>query len=1029
MRSIPQSSTLARRHRCRKTPQVHSEAFLSGARPALAELLLRDYGLSGELTPLPGECDVNLRLATDDTTLLVKVQAESGSRDELELQIAALEHVAAADATLPVPRVVRTRAGAPCSRLMTDGRARLVWIATWLPGELLAIRDDVPPALCERLGGALARLDRALADFADKRADRTFKWDLRQAMWIRPHVHAIDDPELREMVATVCAEFERHTAPALQHVRTAVVHNDANDHNVLLRGDDLAGLIDFGDLCRSALVAEVAIAASYTAMHMPDPLVAIDAVTRGYHAELALTGDELALVVPLVEARLAVSITNSEVQRQRRPDDPYVSVSRADAERVLRRIHGRSHAVAAERLRLACGLRPGAQAARVAAFLREAGSAFRPVLPVSSAAVLDLSFASTTGGDDPNRFDVEQAAERIARQMQRGGHPVAIGRYAEPRPIYTDAVFGGGQPNASRRTVHLGVDVFCAAGSEVAAPLPGRVAMRTTCSAALDYGGVVVLAHELPDGTRFGTLYGHLAPASIERLQIGDAIAAGEAFAALGTTEENGGWPPHLHFQVLASDPDRLSAVPWGVADPDDLAAHLLVHPDPSPLLGLDERARYVDPYPDLAERRRARFAGNLRTSYERPLRLVRGHRHFLFDAEGRRFLDAYNNVPHVGHCHPRVVRAVQEQTALLATNTRYLHDGMQRYADRLRELLPPPLSVFFFTASGSEANELALRLARKHTGGHDVCVMDHGYHGHTNAAMAMSPYKFRQAGAPPKPDWVHVTVQPDVYRGRYRGDGAGTRFAAEVARVVGEVAAGDRGLAAYLCECLPSVGGQLELPGGFLRDVYAAVRQAGGVCIADDVQTALWRTGENCFGFEPQAVVPDVLVLGKPLGNGFPLGAVATTRAIADSFADGPEFFSTFGGSTVAMAAGLAVLDVMRDEQLAANAQRTGERILTGLRELHRRHACIGDVRGRGFFLGVELVRDPERRTPDPEAAAFVKNSLRRRRVLIGTDGPFDNVLKIRPPMSFDAVAADCLLAELDRAFTALEASATGSR
>ncbi len=498
-------------------------------------------------------------------------------------------------------------------------------------------------------------------------------------------------------------------------------------------------------------------------------------------------------------------------------------------------------------------------------------------------------------------------------------------------------------------------------------------------------------------------------------------LQAGDDFAQLGEAANNGGWPPHLHLQLLAADPRALPDVPRGVCCPDDLDAHRTVYPDPSALLGLtDERAVWRDAEGGLAAGREARFAANLKTSYDAPLALVRGWRHLLFDSSGRRYLDAYNNVPHVGHCHPHVARAIAEQTKKLATNTRYLHEGMHRYAERLRRLLPDALEVFFFTPSGSEANELALRLVQRHTGRQDVCVMDHGYHGHTTATMGLSAYKFRQAGAPPQPDWVHVTTQPDVARGEHRGADAAERYARAVSAEIAAVAARRGGVAGYLCECLPSVGGQLELPEGFLRAAYEATRAAGGLCIADDVQTALWRTGEYAFGFERQGVLPDVLVLGKPLGNGFPIGAVVTTRAVAASFSEGPEFFSTFGGSTVAMAAGNAVLDVLEGEGLAENARAVGDQLLEGLKLLQARHPVVGDVRGRGLFLGVELI-DPEDGGPAAPAASAIKNALRARRVLIGTDGPHDNVLKIRPPMSFDALAADLLLDELGQALRAL--------
>ncbi|MEM9058100.1 MAG: aminotransferase class III-fold pyridoxal phosphate-dependent enzyme, partial [Pseudomonadota bacterium] len=372
----------------------------------------------------------------------------------------------------------------------------------------------------------------------------------------------------------------------------------------------------------------------------------------------------------------------------------------------------------------------------------------------------------------------------------------------------------------------------------------------------------------------------------------------------------------------------------------------------------------------------------------------------------------AYNNVPHVGHCHPAVVRAATAQMRRLNTNTRYLHDAALAYADRLTALMPDELSVCFFVNSASEANELALRLARAHTQARDTLVMEHGYHGNTTGALDISPYKFRHLDGPPP--WVHVTPQPDVYRGEYRGADAGARYAARVSECLQTLAANGRRPAAYVCEAVPSVGGQIVLPDGFLARVYDAVRAAGAVCICDDVQTGLGRLGVSLWGFEPGGVVPDIVVLGKPLGNGHPLAAVVTRPAIAESFGAQVEFFSTFGGNTVSCAVGLAVLDVLAEEDLVAGARRTGERLSQGLRELMADHALIGDVRGMGLFLGVELVTDRDARTPATRQATYVKNRLRERRVLIGSEGPHDNVLKIRPPMSFDGAAADALLERL---------------
>jgi 4-aminobutyrate aminotransferase-like enzyme len=373
--------------------------------------------------------------------------------------------------------------------------------------------------------------------------------------------------------------------------------------------------------------------------------------------------------------------------------------------------------------------------------------------------------------------------------------------------------------------------------------------------------------------------------------------------------------------------------------------------------------------------------------------------------------------VPHVGHSHPRVVQAAQAQLALLNTNTRYLHDTILRYAERLTAAMPEPLRVCFFVNSASEANELALRLARTHTGRRDLIVLDAAYHGHTTTLIDISPYKFNGPGGTGARPWVHSAPVPDDYRGPYKRDdpAAGAKYARHVAELVDGLRAGGRGLAGFIAESLPSVGGQLVLPPGYLAEVYRHVRAAGGICIADEVQVGFGRLGTHFWGFEMQGVVPDIVVLGKPIGNGFPLGAVVTTPAIAASFDNGMEFFSTFGGNPVACAAGLAVLVVLRVERLQERAQQVGAGLLAGLRTLMLRHAVVGDVRGAGLFLGAELVRDRVTLEPAADAAAYVVNRLRECGILAGTDGPYHNVIKIRPPMPFDAGDAEALTTTLD--------------
>ena len=394
---------------------------------------------------------------------------------------------------------------------------------------------------------------------------------------------------------------------------------------------------------------------------------------------------------------------------------------------------------------------------------------------------------------------------------------------------------------------------------------------------------------------------------------------------------------------------------------------------------------------------RRRLLGRNLSVAYEKPLNIVRGEMQYLYDDEGRRYLDAYNNVAHVGHCHPKVVAAGRQQMKLLNTNTRYLSELIVRYAERLIATLPQSLSVCYFVNSGSEANELALRLARAHTKARDLIVLDHAYHGNTTTLIDISPYKHDGPGGVGPPSWVHKVPLP-----------ASSDDAQGIVDVVTRMTSGVCG---FIAESMPSVAGQIVLPDGYLEKVYEAVRASGGVCIADEVQTSYGRIGTHFYAFEKYGVAPDLVVLGKPIGNGHPIGAVITTQAIAESFDNGMEFFSTFGGNNVSCAIGLKVLEVVQEEKLQLHALKVGERLLSGLRELQRRHEIIADVRGSGLFLGVELVHDG---TPATEEAKRIVNRMREEGILFGTDGTSHNVLKIRPPMPFSNADADQLLSTL---------------
>ena len=715
------------------------------------------FGIEGRAQRLDGEYDENFRIDAGDRTYVLKVAAATERPDLVDLQVAALRHLRQGNA-----RVASTE---------IDGVTRWVRLLDFLPGVLLADVSPQSAHLLRSLGARVASTDTALGDFDHPAAHRELQWDLLRAGELRADARRIPDERRRAIATSLLARIELEVLPVAERLPRSVIHGDPNDYNVIVEGDRVAALIDFGDVVHTATVCDLAIACAYAMTGKNDPLGAATHVVAGYEAERPLEDVERRLLFPLILARLAMSVVISAARKERAPGEAYYTVH-------------------------------------------------------------------------------EQRAWNVLEQL-----------------------------------------------------------------------------HEMPF--------------EIAR---------------------------HVLFPAATSDSAALLA------------------------------------------RRRTLLGANLSLSYTEPLHIVRGWKQYLYDVDGRELLDAYNNVAHVGHSHPRVVEAVARQMAVLNTNTRYLHENVLRYAERLTSTLPEPLRVCWFVNSGSEANELALRLARAFTKRHDVIVMEGGYHGNTQRMIEVSPYKFDGPGGEGRSPDVHVVPIPDAYR-------RGITDASHVADVVAAMQRQGRAPSAFLVESLPSVAGQIVLPPRYLREAFAAVRSAGGVCVVDEVQVGLGRVGSTFWGFELQDAVPDIVVLGKPSGNGHPLGAVITSHEIAASFANGMEYFNTFGGNPVSMAAGLAVLDVLEDEGLQQNALRVGGHLLERLRELQSRHEIIGDVRGAGFFIGVELVRSRATLEPATRETSRVVNALKDAGILTGTEGPHHNVIKIRPPMCFDQGNADFLVDRLARA------------
>jgi 4-aminobutyrate aminotransferase-like enzyme/Ser/Thr protein kinase RdoA (MazF antagonist) len=867
------------------------------------------FGVEGALSPLAGERDRNYRLTTPAGERYV-LKLHHDDRD-LDLQDAALRHVGG---RVPAPRLVARK-----------GLARLL---SWVGGRPWPEVEPTAERL-HALGRAVATVDAALRDFEHPEMKRPHRWNVATA----PEAAAIELAQLPHQV----------------------IHNDANEHNVLVDGEAI-GLIDFGDIAWAPRVCGLAVACAYAGLGHADPLRAVLPLVRGYDEVTPLQPPELAVLFGLIRARLAMSVRIAAEQHAQAPENEYLLISQDAVAPALRALDATDPDLAHFRLRGAVGFEPVPHARAVRQYFESGRGGAVSVLDVDVATAPAITFDMTGEQVD---------ADPLAR-VAEAGVPFGIGRYGEPRHIYTADQFREGEP----RTIHLGCDLFQPAGARIRAPLAGTVLHATYNPLPLDYGGVAILEHATDHGVPFFTLYGHMDPESLAAP--GTQLQPGDVVGELGTEAVNGGWPPHVHFQLLTHLAGMGTDV-YGVAPASEADLWKSISPDPNLILGRPEgiTARTPRSRDAIAARRRTTLSRALSLAYDEPLEIVRGDGAHLYDAHGRPFLDLVNNVAHVGHCHPRVVEAGQRQMAVLNTNTRYLHPAIAEYTRRLLELLPDPLRVCFLVNSGSEANDLALRLAYAHTGARDVLVLEHGYHGHLSSTIALSPYKFRGE----RPERTRVCALPV----------GGVDGIASVAEQLQGVAP-----AAFFAESLQGCGGQIVYPDGYLAEAFALVREAGGVCVADEVQVGLGRVGSHVWGFETQGAVPDVVTLGKPLGNGHPLAAVVTTPEVARSFETGMEYFNTFGGNPVSCEVGLAVLDVLRDEGLQAHARRRGEQLRVGLRAVE--HPAIADVRGLGLFLGVEL--------DTRERAHAVKEALKARGVLISTDGPQENVLKIKPPL-----------------------------
>ncbi|MEL7119213.1 MAG: aminotransferase class III-fold pyridoxal phosphate-dependent enzyme [Bacteroidota bacterium] len=983
--------------------------------------LAQHYGLQEIISTqqLAGEFDLNFRVQTNEETYLVKIADEVELEVNLDEQNRIMQFLKDYDFDFEVSQIIPNKDGQLIGQIeLSSGKYQYIRCLSWIGGMPLAKVSLQKPALLENIGHSCGQLMQALGDFYHASAQRWHKWDIQNANWVKEHLSLLD-ADIRPIAEKAIAKFESVIHPSLKRTRQSVIYNDANDYNILVHKKEneyrVAGLIDFGDAIFSHPVIDAAVTITYAAMDQAIPLDAALNVLRGYHKAFPLSEKELELLYDLVMIRVIVSLTVGTLNRHNEPDNEYLQISQAAAKELLKKWDSISESYAYYAFRQACGMEACPKASDFRIYMQEEQAHFHPIVNLQGEQpyFMDLGVGSWELGNNSQFDTIEAFEETINQVLKQSGKTYGIGGYGEIRPVYTtDAYLVQGNMGPQWRTVHLGMDIWGPAYTKVYAPIDGVVHSFQNNDHERDYGPTIILEHKVSDQLTFYTLYGHLSHDSIIDLQIGQVIKKGQEIARFGDAHENGQWPPHLHFQVMLDLLEKSGDFP-GVGFPSEQEVWLSICPDGTPFCktSTPNHREKISAKQILSTRKKV-LGRSLSISYKKKLHMLRGYKQYLYEADGRRYLDTANNVAHVGHEHPAVVAAGQKQMAVLNTNTRYLHPEIVQYAEELLATFPPELNVVHFVNSGSEANEVAMRMAQTWSGQKDFLVMEIGYHGNTTGCIDISSYKFDGKGGRGASDHIHVMPMPDVYRGIHRDPNtAGKVYADYLEKKIQELKVQGKAPAGFFCESILSCGGQIVLPEDYLKEAYQHVRKAGGLCIADEVQTGFGRVGSHFWAFELQGVVPDVVTLGKPIGNGHPLGAVVTTEAVANAFANGMEYFNTFGGNPVSCSIGRAVLKTVKEEGLQQNALDVGNYLLAGLGELQKEFPFIGHLRGHGLFLGIELVKDPALRNPNAEAASYLANSMRELGILMSTDGPDYNVMKIKPPICFSKENADFLL------------------
>ncbi|GGG27320.1 4-aminobutyrate aminotransferase [Rhodococcoides trifolii] len=935
----------------------------------VCELLQEGFGLRARVTELGSQQDQNflLRGENDSPIGVLKLSNPVFSEAEIALQDLAATTVAERNPGTRTPRVVQGPRG-PMSMWLNTSQGRIHGrVIEYMAGSTLMGSGYLSPATVARMGELAATVSVALSDVRHPASSRVLQWDLRHADRVIGALLS-DEPDLdvREFCSAIAESAGRQLQPIRSLLPVQIGHFDITDDNVIAASTPGAlpdAVIDFGDVAESWAVSEIAVTLSSLLHH--DGVTPADAVpaVRAFHAIRPLGEIEVDALWPLVALRGVVLVLSGRAQVRLDADNSYADEALDREFRILEHAASVPFEVMAQVIRRAVGFAPRAQPTwNMAPLLGGVGT---PVI---------LDAGTTAPLNDEGRWLHQGALTDAALTELDGGAAAVVA------PAWTPRLTGAPArtPDAPA-TVPTALTVWLARDTPIDVPPGGRL----TCTES----GVSVLVDQ------------HI----VNFTGVPDSTA------------QRGLLPARIPIEIQFTRADA-GTVPLRVAAAYAPGWRCLAG-DPAPVVGMPPSD--VDDVDDTLARRERVIAEVQEHYYAQPPRIERGWREYLVDTDARVYLDMVNNVASVGHAHPKIAEAAHRQLRLLNTNSRFNYAAITAFAERIAATLPDELDTVFFVNSGSEATDLAIRVAMAATGRRDIVAMREAYHGWTYASDAVSTSIADNPNAlATRPDWVHTVDAANSYRGVHRGPDA-TRYATDAVRVIDDLGVAGTPPAGFICEPYFGNAGGVALPDGYLKQVYAAVRRHGGVTISDEVQVGYGRLGDWFWGFEQQGAVPDVVAVAKSVGGGQPIGAVITRREIADRYRSGGYFFSSTGGSPLSSVIGLAVLDIIEQDGLQENARVVGGHLKSRLVVLAEKHSIVGTVHGSGLYLGLEFVRDHATLEPATEETHAICDRLLELGVIMQPTGDYQNVLKIKPPLCVSRVSVDYFVDALDRVLT----------